>query len=161
MNDMKKQSKKHTLGLSGEFLVAGELLRRGVIAAVTYGNAKKADVIAVSGESALSIEVKTTSESRWVLGGQIPKADSSIWVLVHLPANLKESPEFFILSGKELHSIILPEHEAYLSRYREKHGKEFTGRGVVSVKRKLIDDNYIGAWNKISERLGINVWTDN
>ena len=51
---MSKQSTKHKLGLSGEFLVAGELLRRGITAAVTYGNAKKADVIAVRGDKALN-----------------------------------------------------------------------------------------------------------
>ena len=40
---MSDQARKHVLGLAGEFLVAGEILRRG-ITAVTYGNAKKADV---------------------------------------------------------------------------------------------------------------------
>jgi hypothetical protein len=48
--DESNQKRKYMLGLSGEFLVAGELLRREISAAVTYGNAKKADVIAVSGK---------------------------------------------------------------------------------------------------------------
>ena len=38
------QDKKYKIGVSGEFLVAGELLRRDLQAAVTYGNAKRADV---------------------------------------------------------------------------------------------------------------------
>ncbi|MGD9583508.1 MAG: hypothetical protein AB7V26_07540 [Lysobacterales bacterium] len=82
---MSKQARKHTTGLAGEFLVAGELLRRGIMAAVTYGNAKKADVIAVNGAKAASIEVKSTSQTKWVLGGQLPAESSNIWVLVHLP----------------------------------------------------------------------------
>ncbi len=37
---MSKQSRKHLIGFAGEFLVAGDLLRLGVMAALTYGNAK-------------------------------------------------------------------------------------------------------------------------
>lgn len=150
---MSKQSHKHTIGLSGEFLVAGELLRRGIVAAVTYGNAKKADVIAVSGSHALSIEVKTTSQPKWVVGNKLPLRDETLWVLVHLPSDEKESPTYFILSGKELHDLLLPQHKAYLSQYREKHGKEFTGKGVVSINRKLMGEGHIGAWHKIARKL--------
>ena len=119
---MSKQSRKHTLGLAGEFLVAGELLRRGIVAAVTYGNAKKADVIAVVNEIALTIEVKTTSEPKWVLGNQLPSANQTIWVLVHLPSDQQESPSYYVLTGEELHALLLPQQETYLARYREKHG---------------------------------------
>jgi hypothetical protein len=59
-----KQEQKYMLSLAGEFLVAGELLRRNMTAAVTYGNAKRADVVAVSGRSAVPIEVKTTRGRR-------------------------------------------------------------------------------------------------
>jgi len=55
---------------------------RDVNAAVTYGNAKKADVVAVEGGSACAIEVKTTQEARWVIGGTAPEPGNSIWVLV-------------------------------------------------------------------------------
>jgi predicted AAA+ superfamily ATPase len=83
--DESNQKRKYMLGLSGEFLVAGELLRREISAAVTYGNAKKADVIAVNGKIALPIEVKTTQEQKWVVGGKMPESNDSIWVLVYLP----------------------------------------------------------------------------
>ena len=59
-----KQAQKHMLGLAGEFLVAGELLRRNITAAVSYGNAKKADVVAMLGRSAIWLEVKTTREPK-------------------------------------------------------------------------------------------------
>lgn len=70
------------------------------MAAVTFGNAKKADVIAVEGDRATSLEVKTTFESKWVLGGAVPEDTSSLWVLVHLPTVDTESPEYFILTGE-------------------------------------------------------------
>lgn len=57
------------------------------MAAVTYGNAKKADVIAIDGNSAVSIEVKSTSEPESVLGNDLPANDSKIWV--HLRTSLR------------------------------------------------------------------------
>jgi len=42
------QARKHAIGMAGEFFVTAELLRRGLLASVSYGNAKKADVVALS-----------------------------------------------------------------------------------------------------------------
>ncbi len=107
-----EQERKYILGLSGEFLVAGELLQRNVKAAVTYGNAKKADVVAVSGRSACPIEVKTTQQSKWNVGNTIPEANQSIWVLVYLPPDEMKPVEFFILTGRELNVILKPTQDA-------------------------------------------------
>ena len=152
---MSKQSRKHTTGLAGEFLVAGELLRRGIMAAVTYGNAKKADVIAINGATAASLEVKSTSQTTWVLGGELPADNSSIWVLVHLPQDETASPEYFVLTSAELRGLVLPQHEEYNKKYREKHGKEYSAKGVVSIQRKLLNDSHLGAWGKVRVALGI------
>jgi hypothetical protein len=154
---MSKQSRKHTTGLAGEFLVAGELLRRGIMAAVTYGNAKKADVIAINGTSAVSLEVKSTSQCKWVLGGELPADNLNIWVLVHLPENEIESPEYFILTSAELRKQLLPQHEAYNKKYREKHGKDFSSKGVVTIQRKLLADSCLGAWDKVLFALGLTL----
>src|SRR4051794_790925 len=67
VESMTDQARKHNIGLAGEFLVAGECLRRGFTAAVTYGHAKKADVIVVAGNRAATIEVKTTCEAKWIV----------------------------------------------------------------------------------------------
>ena len=147
------QTRKYAIGLAGEFLVAGKLLRRGVMAAVTYGNAKKADVIAVEGNRAISLEVKTTSETKWVLGGVIPEDASSLWILVHLPISETESPEYFILTSSELRQIVLPLHEAYNERYKLKHGKDYSTVGVYSVQGNLIRSEHKGAWDKVRRAL--------
>ena len=152
---MSDQSRKQRIGLAGEFLVAGELLRRGIMAAVTYGNAKKADVVAVNGSRATSLEVKTTSEQKWVLGGTVPEDTPSIWVLVHLPSDDTRPPEYFVFTSSELRKLVLPQHELYNARYRQTHGKEYSGRGVVSVQRKLIEDKHLGAWYKVARAVGI------
>ena len=136
-------------------MVAGELLRRGIMAAVTYGNAKKADVIAINGASAVTLEVKSTSQPRWVLGSELPADDSSIWVLVYLTPEEAASPEYFVLTGAELRGLVLPQHEAYNKKYLAKHGKEFSAKGVVSIQRNLLNGEHLGNWGKVRVALGI------
>lgn len=123
-----KQARKHSIGMAGEFLVAGELLRRGVMAAVTYGHAKKADVLVVHEGLAVTLEVKTTSELKWVLGGSVPDNTGHLWVLVYLPPDTSLAPEYFVLTAAELHAILWPQHLAYLDRFLAKHGKAFEGK---------------------------------
>jgi len=149
------QARKHTTGMAGEFLVAGELLRRGVMAAVTYGNAKKADVIAFREGRSVSLEVKSTSERKWVLGGTVPPDSDVLWVLVYLPPDSREAPSYFVLTSAELRKALLPRHDSYLKRYAEKHGKAYAAAGVVSVLRHEVDDSHLGAWQKVSRALGV------
>ena len=149
----KTQARKHTTGMAGEFLVAGELLRRGVMAAVTYGNAKKADVITFREGRSLSLEVKSTSERKWVLGGAVPLDDASLWVLVYLPPDETQAPSYFILTSADLRKAVLPRHDAYMTRYVKKHGAAYTGAGVVSVLRDEVDQSHLGAWHKVSRAL--------
>ena len=86
------------------------------MAAVTYGNAKKADVVAIHDGRLAAIEVKTTSESKWVLGNALPPAGEGVWVLVYLSSDRTESPEYFVLTSTELRSAVLPRHDAYNAR---------------------------------------------
>ena len=149
------QARKHTIGLAGEFLVAGELLRRGVTAAVTYGNAKKADVVAFHEGRSVVLEVKSTSETKWVLGGVLPEEAANLWVLVFLPPDAVQCPQYFIVTSAELRAAVLPKHEAYMTSYRKKHGAEYFGKAVVAVERKLLG-NHLGAWRKVERALGIS-----
>jgi len=124
------------------------------MASVTYGNAKQADVVAFYGGRAVTLEVKSTSEPKWVLGGEIPPATDIFWVLVFLPPAPALPPEYYVLSANELRSIVLPAHLEYAERYRLKHGKKFTGGGVVSVHRVQVLAA-LGAWDKVLEAIGI------
>jgi hypothetical protein len=151
-----KTDRKFTTGLAGEFLVAGELLRRGIMAAVTYGNAKKADVVAFGAGRSVLLEVKSTSEPKWVLGSGLPSPDVGLWALVLLPRDTKVAPSYFIISGTELRALVMPKHERFMQQYRAKHGSDFSGSGVCSVERALIGSQYQGAWQKVTEALGID-----
>ena len=147
------QNRKYMLGLSGELLVTGELLRREISAAVTYGNAKKADVIAVNGKIALPIEIKTTQEQKWVVGSKMPEPNNSVWVLVYLPPDERQSVEYFVLTGAELYGSMKLRNDADQQKYLDKHGRPFEGRGVYWVRQDEVS-SYREAWKTIAGALG-------
>jgi hypothetical protein len=149
-----KQTKKYETGMAGEFLVAGELCRRGVFCSVTYGNAKKADVVAFSQATGryLPLEVKTTSEDRWVIGNSVPENSERLWVFVFLPPDNSQSPEYFVLSSSELNAFLVPQHEEYRRGFFARHNVEFTGKGVESVRYDQAEQGR-NEWQKILEKL--------
>lgn len=155
MSKKSTQEQKYSTGLAGEFLVAGELLRRGFMAAVTYGTAKKADVLVAHETRAARLEVKSTPGSKWVIGKNLPEPSGAIWVLVYLPPDTSQSPSYFVLTSAELRAILKPEHDAYHARYRAKHGRDYDKKGVVSLQRKLIDNRHRSAWDKIGRAVGL------
>lgn len=153
---MSKQSQKYHLSMAGEFFVAAELQRRGVSAAVTYGNAKAADVVAFApdGERAVVIEVKSTAQGRWVVGGALPEPSKHPWVFVKIPAEPSLAPTYFVLLQSELRDALLPGDDAYRARYQAKHGQAFTGKAVVSLSESLALPHK-DAWGKILSAIGV------
>ena len=156
---MTKQDVKYHLSLAGEFFVAAELQRRGVSAAVTYGNAKKADVVAFSttGEKAVVIEVKSTSQPKWVVGSVTPPPSSKLWVFVYLPSDESEAASYYVLFQSELHEILSPMDEEYRMRFKAKHGEEYGNRrGVVNFSRNEAERRGLkNRWDKIIGQLAI------
>ena len=138
--------------MAGEYFVTAELNRRGIQASITYGNAKKADIVAYSPENKNCeiIEVKTTEKDKWVIGNSLPEPGNNIWVLVLL--NRDQYPCYFICTGEDLHKCLKPQDAAYRKKYYEKHGKEFEGPGVVSIKQELAAQ-FENQWSKITSRI--------
>ena len=152
---MPTQADKYHLAMSGEYFVAAQLQRLGISASVTYGNAKSADVIAFTGSSdrVVVVEVKTTRQPQWVVGGRVPAKSEKRWVFVHLPENSEEPPRFFVLTQSQLHAILAPLEAEYFRRYKEKHGVEYGEKpGVVNVSRKLLAA-YENNWEAIIGQL--------
>jgi hypothetical protein len=150
-----RQTQKYHLSLAGEFFVAAELQRRGVSAAVTYGNAKSADVVAfsVSGEKAVVIEVKSTSQPTWVVGGFTPPPSPKPWVFVYLPVDQLEAPSYYVVLQWELHDILTPLDAEYRRGFKERHGVEYGDRrGVVNFTR-VQAESFRNAWEKIIDQL--------
>ena len=97
---------RNTSHLAGEFLVAGELSRRGYAVSITMGNAKAVDIHADTSErGTIKIDAKAgRAKGNW------PIAKSSVqedlyYVFVHLQTKNKierNPPEYFVASGKEI-----------------------------------------------------------
>lgn len=151
---MSNQLRKQTLGMAGEYFVAAQLNARGIPSSITYGNAKKADIVAYSGDKNFCevIEVKTTAQKKWVIGNVTPQKSEDLWCLVYIPESFE--PEYFILTSRDLNEILTPYDLAYRERYFNKHGKKFEGKGVVSIKRSDIVQ-FQNSWNTISERFSV------
>ena len=152
-----KQEEKYSVGIAGEHFVAGELLRRGVLASVTMGNAKKANVIVRNLESSKIqvIEVKSSSRKQWVVG-KIPESnDTRIWVFVDIPKEPENSPAYYVCTAKKLYEILTKKDKEYSEKYKKRHhGEIFKGRGVIRLELTEAEDNgFKNQWNKILDGL--------
>ena len=147
------QEEKNQRGMAGEFLVAAELNRRGIHAAVTYGSAKRADVyaFATNSERLARIEVKSTpmGSAKWVLGERVLDKqgwlNNVFWILVILPephpasptttdeVRGKHAPRFYVYTSTEIGEHVLGLHEEYARKFKERHGRAFQGPGVVQL----------------------------
>ncbi len=164
------QEDKIFLNLAGEFAVASELNRRRVLASVTYGASKSADIFAVNRDMTriVRIEVKTTQKVKWPIGEKATKPNPSsadvIWVLVLMPDPLVGStadhaqrgahaPRFFVLTAQEIYGAYKGPADQFNAGYQIRHGKPFDeSRGVPNVRLQDVE-NFEGQWEKVVSRL--------
>jgi len=160
------QEDKAFLNLAGEFAVASELNRRHVLASVTYGASKSADIFAMNRDMTrlVRIEVKTTDKRKWPIGEKAtrttPKSANVFWILVQLPVSLDgaandeahrgaHSPRFFVLSSQEVYDVWRKEADKYEDGYRTRHdGRKPEGIGVPNVSLPGVEAHE-GKWDKI------------
>jgi len=164
------QEDKIFLNLAGEFAVASELNRRRVLASVTCGASKSADIFAVNRNMTriVRIEVKATQKGKWPIGEKAtkltPGSDDVIWVLVLFPEPLVGSttddaqrgahaPRFFVLTAQEIYLAYKGPADRFNAGYQIRHGKPFDeGRGVPNVRLQDVE-NFEGKWEKVVSRL--------
>ena len=124
----------NSTGLSGEYFVAGELLRRGFNVAITMGNAKAIDLIAEKNGKTFPVQVKSIYKKKNV-GWPILKSkikQKHFYVFVNLNGDKLTHPEFFICTSTEAKRKI----------------KEYATRGILNLNL-INNDNYKGRWDKI------------
>jgi hypothetical protein len=125
-------------GAVGEFLVAAELCRRGLLATPFAGNVPHYDIIA-SGQSGghVAVQVKTINGQHWqfdiqkfldvdlaedgkrqILGApQQEPFPELMCVLVVLKKKKTEQDRFFILEWKELQNLLVRHYTEHLSKH--------------------------------------------
>jgi len=164
------QDDKVFLNLAGEFAVASELNRRRILASVTYGASKSADIFALNRDMTriVRIEVKTTQKGKWPIGVKAtkptPASADVIWVLVQMPDPLVGSTtdhaqrgahalRFFFLTAEEIYEAYKGPADRFNAGYQVRHGKPFDeSRGVPNVRLQDVE-NFEGQWEKVVSRL--------
>ena len=98
---------KNTTHLAGEFLVAGELARRGYPVSITFGNAKSVDIYAETKGGTKKVDAKAgRAKSNWPIGESTRIEEDVYYIFVYLQTSSKirrnVAPEYFVVSGKEI-----------------------------------------------------------
>jgi hypothetical protein len=119
----------------GEYLVASELARRGLLVATFSGNVPDFDLIATDGRGlSLPVQVKTATAASWpfnlrrfvaitldgrrqVLGDLSPLTTPDlIWVFVALGSRYGED-SFYILEERQVQDILVGNYRAHLAEH--------------------------------------------
>jgi len=90
-------------GLSGEFFVAAELLKRGLQTSVTFGNAKAVDLFAYNERTGktFTIQVKAVRARNYFLisHGKVNPSHTYVFVLLNKP---DQAVQYYIVPGADL-----------------------------------------------------------
>ena len=121
-------------GLSGEYFVAAELLRRGYSVGITMGNAKAIDILAEKDNKHFIIQVKAIYKKKnvgWPM--MIDKVHTDhFYVFVNLNGDKMAESEYFVCTGKEAKSRV----------------KQYETRGILNLS-SVNGDEFKGRWDKI------------
>lgn len=138
---MEKERKNKTnilTGSAGEYFVAAELSRRGVVAALTMSGTDAFDILAVNkaGRS-YSIQVKTTQyekKLRWLLSSKDEKPKADFYVFVNLNGTEKQ-PDYYIMPAPEVADAIKEEHETWLATPK----RDGTAHKPINMRQIILD----------------------
>ena len=130
-----------TIGATGEYLVAAELSRRGLIATTFAGNVPDYDIVATDAEfRSVLVQVKAISGTSWqfdfrrfaemTIEGQRqvfrrPVKMKRDIVCVMVVLSTYGSDRFYILRWTELQKIIIKGHRAFLDRHEGIRPRKF------------------------------------
>lgn len=121
-------------GLSGEYFVAAELLRRGYSVGITMGNAKAIDILAEKDDKQFIIQVKAIYKKKnvgWPMMKERVHLDH-FYVFVNLNGDKMAQPDYFICTGVEAKVKV----------------KQYATRGIVDLST-LNSEEYKERWDKI------------
>ena len=138
---MEKERKNKTnvlTGSAGEYFVAAELSRRGVVAALTMSGTDAFDILAVNkaGRSC-SIQVKTTQyekKLRWLLSSKDENPKANFYVFVNLNGTEKQ-PDYYIMPATEVAAAIKEEHETWLATPK----RDGTAHKPINMRQIILD----------------------
>ncbi|MDB5224885.1 MAG: hypothetical protein JWO43_507 [Candidatus Adlerbacteria bacterium] len=136
-------------GIAGEYFVAAELSKRGLLASITLRNTKGVDILCSNAEASKSvgIQVKTKrgSARQWIMHKKAVDyhAASLFYVFVNLNDNQRH-PDFFIVPSKTVAGYIKKSHAAWLIQPGKK-GKVHKDTSMRMFKDP--EEKYLERWD--------------
>jgi len=140
---MKKKKKKLSTrlsGVAGEYIVAGELSRRGYIASITLKNTEGVDILVSNSRAskAISIQVKTKQGTgkEWVLSKKAEDYFGKNIFYVFVNLNNGGQPDFFIVPSYVVAKFTKACHKQYIQRHKDNPMRKF----------QVKDSKYLNRW---------------
>ncbi len=139
-------------GVAGEYYVAAELSRRGIIASITLRNTRGTDILATNGEGtrSVTIQVKTTRKKRasWILNEKAETFSSKrhFYVFVCL-GELDERPEFYVVPSKVVARFVKTSHAHWL----KSPGRDGKAHNDSPMRKfRDLDAKYLEKWDTLA-----------
>ncbi len=154
-----KQGKGTLVGNAGEFFVAGELLRRGFVAALAPRNAPDYDILATIEQRFIRVRVKSKSSPSRVWQWMEKRSDRLLFrniqetddfcILVDLKSP-GEAPSFFVIPTHVIDRFMREKRLAWLSapgRGGRPHDPESRHHALDETRHQAFLRQYDGKWS--------------
>lgn len=157
------------VGQTGEYLVAAELSRRGLIATTFTGNVPHYDIIACDEAGRhVSIQVKAGRHGSWQFGnitqyfaitfdgkrqivGEMKACPVRRLVITFVKIEKDGNDRFYILTWQQLRDLLVKEHKAFLQRHNGVRPQRWDSLHCAISEKTL--HPYRDRWDTIEENL--------
>jgi hypothetical protein len=166
---MSKGRSNKIVGQTGEYLVAAELSRRGLICTTFTGNVPHYDLIA-SNEAGkhISVQVKASMSGSWQFAnvgdyceiefkrtqqivGKPKSCPIKNLVVVFVKIDKDRRDEFYVLTWEELRNLIVENHSSYLAKHAGVRPRNHRSLHVGLRSEQLI--RYRDNWDPVEIQL--------
>jgi hypothetical protein len=164
---MKRRDKGYR-GDAGQFFVAGELSRRGLVAVITLGNCPNTDILCsdADGTRFVHIQVKAFLPGKRTCNvgkkSELEYGESFFWVLAGIPDPLTDRPfEYYIIPASEMAKNMRAEFQHWVNTpgKTKPHDPENPIRGVflppLTNPGGWRIESYLNRWDLIERALGV------
>ena len=167
---MQKGYNNKLVGQAGEYLVASELSRRGLIATTFTGNVPHYDIVASDEDGRhVSVQVKAVRRGSWqgdiskyceisfdgrkqIISDEPKKCPIKRLVMVFVQLSEKYGDDrFYILTWEEFRDVAVKHHKDYLKAYKGIRPKKFDSLHFSVSEETLAE--YASRWEVIEDHL--------
>lgn len=117
-------------GCAGEYLVAGELSRRGYIASITLRNSRGVDILVTnekaSRTAAIQVKTRYSKGTAWVMNEKAERYHAPNLFYAFVSLNYGEPADFYIVPSLDVAAFVKKHHRRWLKtpgRKGQKHNQ--------------------------------------